>query len=219
MTSCNPNRYKYPRTMHLPWSPGCTSDDKVLGDDSCFHGKVVVVTEKMDGENSTLYRDGYHARSVDSRHHPSRDWLINLWANRVSYQIDPWIRICGENMYAQHSIRYENLESYFLAFSVWDGVVCWRHDKAVELVESLGLSFVPVLGIGEYSQEFVHDSWVQNRTSEDSEGYVVRIFDSFNMDEFQQSVAKYVRENHVQTDDHWMHSEIKPNKLAEYSEQ
>lgn len=35
----------------------------------------VVITEKMDGENTTLYRDGLHARSLDSRHHPSRNWV------------------------------------------------------------------------------------------------------------------------------------------------
>ena len=39
-------RYKYPRTYHLPFSPGFTSDDKVLKDDSQFYGKRVVVTEK-----------------------------------------------------------------------------------------------------------------------------------------------------------------------------
>ena len=36
-------RYKYPRTYHLPFSPGFTSDDKVLKDDSSFRGKEIVV--------------------------------------------------------------------------------------------------------------------------------------------------------------------------------
>jgi len=67
--------YKYPRTYHLPFSPGVGSDDKVLNDLSAFHGRECVVTMKMDGENASLYRDGFHARSLDSRHHPSRDWL------------------------------------------------------------------------------------------------------------------------------------------------
>ena len=52
-------RVKYPRTYHLPWSEGRTDDDKVLSDDSQFIGKYVVVTEKMDGENTTIYSDGY----------------------------------------------------------------------------------------------------------------------------------------------------------------
>jgi hypothetical protein len=70
-------RIKYPRTLHLPWSPGVSSDDRVLHDLSCFTNKEVVVTTKMDGENTTLYADVFHARSIDGRHHSSRDWLAN----------------------------------------------------------------------------------------------------------------------------------------------
>ena len=69
-------RVKYPRTAHLPWSPGATADDIYQGKLSSFEGKYVVVTEKMDGENTTLYRDYMHARSVDSRFHPSRNMCI-----------------------------------------------------------------------------------------------------------------------------------------------
>ena len=71
------NLVKYGRTFHLPWSPGATDDDKVLDSVAHFVGHDVVVTEKMDGENTTVYPTGYtHARSVDSKKsHPSRDWL------------------------------------------------------------------------------------------------------------------------------------------------
>ena len=58
--------YKYPRTPHLPFSPGGTKDDRRLRDINCFVGKEVVVTEKMDGENTSIYRDYYHARSINS---------------------------------------------------------------------------------------------------------------------------------------------------------
>ncbi|MEI8604633.1 RNA ligase family protein [Pseudoalteromonas sp. B160] len=47
-------RVKYPRTPHLPWSPGATEDDIHQGNLSCFANKQVVVTEKMDGENTTF---------------------------------------------------------------------------------------------------------------------------------------------------------------------
>ena len=71
-------RTHYPRTPHLPWSPGATSDDVRVGDLSGLTGRDVVVTEKLDGENTTLYRDGLHARSLDSGHHPSRAWVKAL---------------------------------------------------------------------------------------------------------------------------------------------
>jgi hypothetical protein len=42
---------KYPRTLHLPWSPGLTNDDRQLKSTEHFEGREVVVTVKMDGEN------------------------------------------------------------------------------------------------------------------------------------------------------------------------
>lgn len=71
---------KYPRTPHLPWSPGASVDDVRLEGLDGFEGEEVVVTEKLDGENTTLYRDGLHARSMDSAHHPSRTWVKALHA-------------------------------------------------------------------------------------------------------------------------------------------
>lgn len=58
----------YARTPHLPFSKGKTSDD-ISGDDWEFlkNETPVVVTEKMDGECTTFYNDGFHARSLDSR--------------------------------------------------------------------------------------------------------------------------------------------------------
>ena len=71
-------RVHYPRTPHLPWSPGVSADDVRAADLAGLAGREVVVTEKLDGENTTLYRDGLHARSLDSAHHPSRAWVKSL---------------------------------------------------------------------------------------------------------------------------------------------
>ncbi|QHY97541.1 hypothetical protein SSPS47_20775 [Streptomyces sp. S4.7] len=111
-------RTSYPRTPHLPWSPGVASDDVRVGDLDGLRGREVVVTEKMDGENTTLYRDGLHARSLDSGHHPSRAWVKAL-QGRIGGLIPDGVRVCGENMYARHSIPYEDLESWFYGVPVW----------------------------------------------------------------------------------------------------
>lgn len=71
------NRFKYPRTPHLPWSAGKTDDDIVLLSTEHFEGKKVVVTEKLDGENTTMYTDYLHARSTINRPHISRGWVKN----------------------------------------------------------------------------------------------------------------------------------------------
>lgn len=92
-------RTKYPRTLHVPWSPGLMNDDRAMDHLGGFVGLDVVVTEKLDGENTTLYADGLHARSIDGRHHPSRDW-VKAAHGRVAWTIPEGWRICGENMYA-----------------------------------------------------------------------------------------------------------------------
>jgi hypothetical protein len=112
-------RVPYPRTPHLPWSPGASADDVRARSLSGFVGREVVVTEKLDGENTTLYADGLHARSVDSAHHPSRTWAKAL-QGRAGARIPAGWRVCGENVYARHSIPYDALDGYFYGFSVWD---------------------------------------------------------------------------------------------------
>lgn len=209
-------KYKYPRTVHLPWSPGKTSDDKTLTNVDHFVGKEIVVTEKRDGENTTLYRDGYHARSVDSRFHPSRSFVAQL-QGEIGYLLGPSVRVCGENLYAQHSIEYTHLRSYFEVFSVWVGNSTLNWDDTVATAERLGLVMVPILYRGMWSGEEHLSAVLDNHASEDEvEGYVVRLARVFNLAEFSTSVAKYVRENHVETDEHWTRR-WSPNKLADSS--
>lgn len=205
--------YKYPRTVHMPWSPGATRDDKLLGDMDHFTDKAVVVTEKMDGENTSIYRDHIHSRSLSSRDHPSRSWVKELWG-RVRFDIPEGFRVCGENLFAQHSIIYDRLDSYFLVFSIWNEEnVCLDWDSTIEWCELLGLKHVPVLYEGIYDERLVKTSWQPQNGEEESEGYVVRLRNSFAYSDFRESVAKYVRKHHVQTDSNWMFENVVPNKL------
>lgn len=103
---------KYGRTFHLPSSPGVTSDDKIMRSLSGLMVEDLVVTEKMDGENTTIHSAGSHARSPDSRYHPSRDWL-KAFAAGLSPYLRPGERIIGENLYARHSVAYDALPSFF----------------------------------------------------------------------------------------------------------
>ena len=206
------SRFKYPRTRHLPWSRGVASDDLVVTTASPFQGREVVVTEKMDGENTTLYSDGLHARSIDSRHHPSRNWVKALHG-RIAHAIPEGWRLCGENLYALHSIPYSSLPSYFLLFSVWDEHNrCLSWDETVEWAGLLGLCHVPVLYRGLYDEERIRSLSLDLETCE---GYVLRLADSFEYADFGACVAKWVRPHHVQSDEHWMHKAVVPNGLAE----
>jgi predicted kinase len=204
-------RVHYPRTVHLPWSPGATADDVRARDLAGLAGRRVVVTEKMDGENTTLYRDGLHARSLDSGHHPSRAWVKALHS-RIAAQIPEGWRISGENLFAKHSIAYDDLDGYFYGFSVWAGDQCLDWTSTVEFFQGVGIPTPRVLWAGTFDEKLIQQQVELDLSRQ--EGYVVRTAEGFAYPEFAERVAKWVRPSHVQTDTHWMHAEVVPNRLG-----
>lgn len=202
---------KYPRTHHLPWSPGINDDDRVM-DPWALEGKEVVVTEKMDGENTSMYRHGIHARSVDGRSHPSRDWVKNFWSG-IKHDIPEGWRICGENLYAKHSILYQDLPSYFMGFSIWDDKnVCLDWDETLEWFRLLDITPVPVIFRGEYNEELMR-KWTVGVSNQ--EGYVIRTAARIPYEDFKDLVGKWVRPDHVQTSKHWFYGQpVTPNIMV-----
>ena len=208
------DRVKYPRTPHLPSSPGRSEDDVALAATDVFAGRDVVVTEKLDGENTTIGPGYVHARSLDSAPHPSRTWVRALAAS-VWPDLPDGMRVCGENLYARHSIGYEALPSWFQVFGVWDGDTCLSWDDTVEWCRLLGLVPVPVLHRGLFpGEDAVVSLWQQRFPAGTSEGFVVRDAGAFDRAEFGRRVGKWVRAGHVQTDQHWMTAPVVPNGLA-----
>uniref|UniRef100_UPI0013C3E8E1 RNA ligase family protein n=1 Tax=Streptomyces scabiei TaxID=1930 RepID=UPI0013C3E8E1 len=204
-------RTHYPRTRHLPWSPGATADDLRVTDLSGLRGREVVVTEKLDGENTTLYADGLHARSPDSAHHPSRTWVKALQA-RIGPAIPRGWRVCGENMFARHSLPYDDLDSWFYGFSVWDADGrCLDWDRTVALLRGLGVPVPRVLWRGVFEERALRALRLDLARQE---GYVVRVVDGFGAQEFGARVAKWVRAGHVTTGTHWMHAAVVENGLG-----
>lgn len=192
---------KYPRTYHLPFSKGLQNNDRRISDLSAFEGSEIVVTEKMDGENTTIYKDYIHPRSLIGDNHPSRDW-VKAHAATFQYRLTKSHRICGENMYAKHSIFYDNLLSYFYVFNIWGEDTCFSFDDTIKLCTAINLIHVPVLYKGIFDYDLI-EAIYNNLDFDKSEGIVVRVANSFNIEDFATHVAKAVRPNHVQTDVHW----------------
>lgn len=219
------NKYKYPSTPYHIISPDIDKDDKIIYP-VIFKDKQVVISIKYDGENSSLYSDGSsHARSIDSRHHYTRDWVKRFWAERYHKLPDGWC-ICGENVFAKHSIFYDDLDSYFYGFSVWnDKNECLSWTETLFAFELLDITPVPVLYEGLYSDQIVKEVWNSLDITK-QEGLVIRLVSSYNYDDFGKSICKLVRQNHVQeyTDPvtgeqkHWKYSQITPNKLKDSNE-
>jgi hypothetical protein len=210
-------RYKFPRTPHLPISLSRTDDDKSLRDYSLFENmREVIVTEKMDGESFTAYSDGYtHARSIDSRHHESRS-IAKQKASEICQLLPKGWRISCENLYARHSIGYENLKGYLYLLAVWDSAnICLSYDEMRLWAIDLDLPMPDLLYRGEFSSNILLD--ISKKLDYTKvEGFVIRNADEFHFHDYGWNVAKFVRANHVQTDEHWMNGPVTKNLLHEH---
>ncbi len=214
-------RHKYPRTFHVPWSPSVTSDDKRWDPaelEAVFGNEEIVVTSKLDGENSTVYSDGYcHARSASSGDHPSRHWL-KASAFQIAQALTEGQRVCGENLYATHSLTYDSLPSYFLVFGLYNAQnECVSWDDTVTWAKEAGLPTVPVLYRGKWSRAALDATQaIPSEFGPEREGFVVRVARSFPWADQSKHVAKWVRPNHVQTEEHWMLKPVVVNGLRNH---
>lgn len=216
---------KYNRTSHLPWSLGGANDDKVIESIDCLLNVPIVVLEKVDGSNASCQADGVFARThAHAPTHPSFDWLKAFYAT-IKHKIPNDLQLFGENMYAKHSIFYDNLPSYFLLFNVRqfkDDAPIWLSWDEVEMwAEEIGIPTVPVLFRGVVASESelktLTESFMNCKSSVGGytrEGVVVRVAVQFNDNEFSTHVAKQVVANFVaQGTEHWKHQTIIQNKL------
>jgi RNA ligase/AAA domain len=211
----------FPSISHLPFSPQVHSDDTKLPAKaaSIFVGRKVIISEKLDGGNCCLYGGKVYART--HKHEASHPWFspIKSMYSSLYPTIPPEYRpfaVFGECMVAIHSIEYDKLNSYFYVFAVFDQNnlrwLSWEEVKA--FAARLSLPMAPTLFEGEFKSSKAVMEWMQKRANQPStaadadaktpvcpEGFVIRIAGGFSQDDFSQSMAKYVRKGHVQTDD------------------
>lgn len=121
----------------------------------------------------------------------------------------------GENLYAKHTIHYDNLGSYFKVFSFWIDNECVSWDETVNYCKIIGFDLVDVIYDGIYDKEKILDVWKEYE--QEHEGYVIRIADSFTYGDFKRSVAKYVKPEFRQavndSHGHWISKKVIKNNL------
>ena len=215
-------RTKYERTYHFPWSEGTTSDDRFLETTEHLINEEIVITEKLDGENSGITKKGAYARSHAA-------FTTNAWAEMVrnlqaslSNSLNDDEFLFGENMEGIHSLEYRNLKKPFYLFNVAirkeDGFYFQSWDTIVEYSKILNLELVPVLFRGTVGSEkelkeltldllnvrsVLEPYDVKSGGKVNMEGLVARRTCEFKSDMFKIYAGKWVRKNHVKTDEHW----------------
>lgn len=224
---------KYPRTLHFYFSPEIHSDDKVvhIKDLGNFISQEYIITEKMDGQNNcakglntkTSNYDGIFARSHAQETQLPWDSYIIAWYHNFKYSLkeNTWYFI--ENLFAEHSIVYENLDSYMFLFNLYDTnskmILSW--DEIEEEAKKLNLNTPEVLFRGTFNSIAEVKIWMDREIKKPSkygkerEGFVMRPANEFPIQDFSKVVGKYVRTGHVQTDSHWTKNwkQAKLNKI------
>jgi len=209
-------RTKYHRTYHLPWS-FLKKDDKRLYDLSIFEGKDIAVNVKMDGENTSVYPDGIiHARSLDSQHNYTRDWIKRM-ASILRFDIPENHRFVFENVNYYHAIEYKELQSYAFLLSIWHGDTRISYDESKEYAALLDLVMPEELYRGPFDAKIL-ESIANTMDLDKNEGYVVTTTEPVHVSDIHNNIAKFVRNNHVQPnqageDVHWL-KRTYPNALS-----
>jgi hypothetical protein len=201
---------KYPRTFHWPWSQQVHDDDSYHQDPSFFVGRDVNITEKLDGGNTALNAGLVYARSTGQE--ATQGWFAHVkkyhaWKTAT---LDPSITVYGEDLAALHSVDYKlPMDETYKVFQIREGDEFMSTYGMVTTAASLGMAVVPSLFYGQFKSVEEITRWFETEIKKPSafgttrEGFVMSTTYGFMADEFSQHVCKYVRKNHVQTDEHW----------------
>ena len=218
--------FKFPHTPHLAWlSSHSPRQDKVLSPPEVREllSAEVLVEEKVDGANLGISVDPSGGLRVQNRgsllgtrappqFQPLWSWL-EARREPLLRALGSHLTLFGEWCFAVHSVHYDALPDWFLAFDVYDRSAgrFWSAARRDALLSSLGISAVPALARGHFSLEEIQRMLGPSRlTSAPMEGLYVR------RDEggFLTTRAKLVRAEFVQAiEEHWSSRPLQRNVL------
>ena len=124
--------HKYPRTQHIEGSRLQPGDDNLKSVPfRLIAGRPLVVEEKMDGANAAVSfapdgalllqsRGHYLTGGLRERHFNLFKTWANAWASDLRSVLGSRYVMYGEWLYAKHTIYYNQLPHYFMAFDVLD---------------------------------------------------------------------------------------------------
>lgn len=220
--------FRFPHTPHLTWlGAGTPRDDKVLSPSevqTLLAGKIVV-EEKLDGANIgfSIGPDGalraqnrgqYLSAPYTGQFEHLAKWM-DVHEDALFDTLSEGTILFGEWCAARHSVTYDSLPDWFLAFDIYDRASSrfWSTPRRNSLAQGMGLSTVPMLLAGRTpfaDLEILVRSEPSRFRAGPTEGIVIR-------QESQQWLtrrAKIVSPDFVQSiQEHWRRRRIEWNKL------
>jgi hypothetical protein len=219
---------KFPRTPHLFWLGDEAPRGDKLVDETATAGllsKPVTVEEKVDGANLGLsvdpsgrIRAQNRGDYIDGRALPQFKPLSAWLAPReeaLREALGDGLILFGEWCFARHTVAYDALPDWFLAFDVYDRAArrFWSRERREALVRRVGLASVPQLGAGSglFDRKGIEKLVGTSRIgSVPVEGAYLR----WDTGDWLAARAKLVRQGWVQpNEEHWSKRAIEPNRL------
>lgn len=205
---------KYPSKFHLTFSPEVHRDDKIIRKEylSNFVNREVVITEKIDGQNQTFKgKNGVFARSHQMETQLPWDFFVKSYYYNNIELMKEKVWYVFENVFAIHSIEYTELNSFMYMFATFfeEDNQWGSWDEVVENAKSINIPTVPVLFEGKFNSMKDIQLWMEDEINKpsllggDREGFVIRVRERINENDYDKKIAKFVRKGHVQTDEHW----------------
>ena len=220
--------FRFPHTPHLAWlGDGQPRDDKVLSptEAAVLLAGEVVVEEKLDGANLGFSVDAAGQLWAQNRGqyllppHAGQFARLDSWlaqhGETLVRQIKPGWIVFGEWCAARHSISYDRLPDWWLAFDIYDRANghFLSTDRRNRWAEPAALVTVPVLFQGRTSLTELQSLLMNTPSHYRSgplEGLVLRVEREGRLTDR----AKLIRSDFAQAiDTHWRSRRIEWNRL------
>ncbi len=219
--------FRFPHTPHLAWlGKGQPRNDKVLSpaDADAILSHPVTVEEKVDGANVGISVDDIGELRVQNRgsyltrenSHPQFKPLFRWLDERraaLKGALFPDLMLFGEWCYAVHSVAYDRLPDWFLAFDVYDRAhsCFWSVPRRDALVRQLDMALVPRVASGRFDlagiQRLLGKSHVADTPAE---GLYIRADEIDHL----AARAKVVRAEFTQAiEEHWSKRPLRANQV------
>lgn len=220
--------FRFPHTPHLAWlGTGAPREDKVLSaaEVRVFLSREVIVEEKLDGANLGISADPSGMLRLQNRGQyllPPFGGQFSRAAGWLAQHEDALALALGQNLLlfgewcaARHSVAYDRLPDWFIAFDVYDLALqrFWSARRRNKWAAKLNISVVPTLAcqrmkLGEI--EPLVTSCTSRFGTTPMEGVIIRHDET----DFLEARAKLVRPNFTQTiGEHWRSRRIEWNAL------
>lgn len=221
--------FKFPHTPQLAWlAAGQPRADKVLADEerAAFLVGELVVEEKVDGANVGLSvgedgrvrvqnRGGYIGPGSHPQFGPLWGWLAGR-EEGLAVALGRGRILFGEWCFACHSVGYDRLPDWFLAFDIYDRSAqrFWSVARRDALLDPLGIHVVPAIATGRFQLDDLRR--MLDQPSRVGSGPLEGLYLRREADGWLTDRAKLVRAEFTQAiEEHWSRQPLVRNRLAE----